>query len=254
MEYLSIKDVALEFKVSEETVRRWVRDKKLNAENFGGRLGYRISRSELERFQKESKNTTTVQDVVDEIAIEAEITRIQQMLLDIESGKRRGMDASKALKLAAQLEGITMSLGAEHVADLSIISGPQKFTRSASNLSQEPKRYSLKEVLDDAVEELAFDYSDSVADDAIPALEKAIEKYRQSDSKYGNPIMVRKFCLVLESLLNQCREYNEKVDKGEINLQDAYNLAAEFRGAEEFMTARSIKSIEFLWGGTDVVD
>jgi len=48
--YLTIKDIAQKINVSEETVRRWIRDGKLSAEDMGGRLGYRITQAEFERF------------------------------------------------------------------------------------------------------------------------------------------------------------------------------------------------------------
>ena len=48
--YLTIKDVATMMKVSEETVRRWIRDGKLAAEDMGGRLGYRILQEDFEKF------------------------------------------------------------------------------------------------------------------------------------------------------------------------------------------------------------
>ena len=48
--YLTIKDVANMMKVSEETVRRWIRDGKLAAEDMGGRLGYRILQEDFEKF------------------------------------------------------------------------------------------------------------------------------------------------------------------------------------------------------------
>lgn len=48
--YFTIKDVAKKMDVSEETARRWIRDGKLAAEDMGGRLGYRISQEDLERF------------------------------------------------------------------------------------------------------------------------------------------------------------------------------------------------------------
>ena len=50
--YLTIKDVAAMMNVSEETVRRWIRDGKLAAEDMGGRLGYRILQEDFEKFSK----------------------------------------------------------------------------------------------------------------------------------------------------------------------------------------------------------
>ena len=57
--YVTIKDVAKKMNVSEETVRRWIRDGKLAAEDMGGRLGYRILQEELERFFQLRNGTTT---------------------------------------------------------------------------------------------------------------------------------------------------------------------------------------------------
>lgn len=56
--YVTIKDVAKKMNVSEETVRRWIRDGKLTAEDMGGRLGYRILQEELERFFQLRNGTT----------------------------------------------------------------------------------------------------------------------------------------------------------------------------------------------------
>jgi len=57
--YVTIKDAAKKMNVSEETVRRWIRDGKLVAEDMGGRLGYRILQEELERFFQLRNGTTT---------------------------------------------------------------------------------------------------------------------------------------------------------------------------------------------------
>lgn len=48
--YITIKDIANQMNVSEETVRRWIRDGKLAAEDMGGRLGYRVLQEDFERF------------------------------------------------------------------------------------------------------------------------------------------------------------------------------------------------------------
>ncbi|MBD8069745.1 helix-turn-helix domain-containing protein [Bacillus sp. PS06] len=55
----SVKEVASVLSMNEETVRRWIRDEKLKAENIGGRVGYRISEDDLKRFILEEKGTKT---------------------------------------------------------------------------------------------------------------------------------------------------------------------------------------------------
>ena len=58
--YITIKDIANKMNVSEETVRRWIRDGKLAAEDMGGRLGYRVLQDEFERFfQMRNGSATT---------------------------------------------------------------------------------------------------------------------------------------------------------------------------------------------------
>ncbi len=53
-DWLSVEEVADKLKVTQETVRRWIRAKKLPVLNLGGpRAGYRIRRSDLERFLNE---------------------------------------------------------------------------------------------------------------------------------------------------------------------------------------------------------
>ena len=47
-EWLTIEEIAEELRVSEETVRRWIRTKKLKALSIG--RGYRIRRKDYEDF------------------------------------------------------------------------------------------------------------------------------------------------------------------------------------------------------------
>jgi excisionase family DNA binding protein len=50
-EWLTTRDVADEFKVNEETVRRWIRSGELPVLDLGApRGGYRIKRADLEAF------------------------------------------------------------------------------------------------------------------------------------------------------------------------------------------------------------
>jgi excisionase family DNA binding protein len=49
-EWLTVKDVAALLKVSEETVRRWVREGELPALALGRKAGFRIRPADLEVF------------------------------------------------------------------------------------------------------------------------------------------------------------------------------------------------------------
>lgn len=49
--WLTVQEVAEHFRVNEETVRRWIRSGDLPVLELGGpRAGYRIRRSDLDRF------------------------------------------------------------------------------------------------------------------------------------------------------------------------------------------------------------
>ncbi len=50
-EWLTVDEVAAEFRVNIETVRRWIRAGELHALDLGGpRAGYRIKRADLDAF------------------------------------------------------------------------------------------------------------------------------------------------------------------------------------------------------------
>ena len=49
-QWLTVSQVAERLQIHEETVRRWLRQGRLEGHNFSGRTGYRIRASALERF------------------------------------------------------------------------------------------------------------------------------------------------------------------------------------------------------------
>lgn len=53
-EWLTIEEIAAELRVSEETVRRWIRAKQLKALSIG--RGYRIRRKDYEDFLDRRSN------------------------------------------------------------------------------------------------------------------------------------------------------------------------------------------------------
>ena len=58
--YLTVHDVAAHLGVTEDTVRRWLRERRLRGFMPGGpRSGYRIRESELERFVSELEGEGT---------------------------------------------------------------------------------------------------------------------------------------------------------------------------------------------------
>jgi len=58
-ELLNVEQVADELGVHVETIRKWIREKQLNAVYLGRRGGYRIRRSALEEFLRKRE---TIQD------------------------------------------------------------------------------------------------------------------------------------------------------------------------------------------------
>lgn len=48
--WLTVAQIAEKLQVHEETVRRWLRQKRLNGHNFSGRTGYRVRASEVDKF------------------------------------------------------------------------------------------------------------------------------------------------------------------------------------------------------------
>lgn len=59
MEYYSVKEIADLLSVNEETVRRWIRDNKLDAERGSGRQGSKITSEALVKFLDENKGLMT---------------------------------------------------------------------------------------------------------------------------------------------------------------------------------------------------
>lgn len=50
---LTVEEVAKRLSVHAETVRRWIRSGDLQAIDLGGPAGYRVAKSELDRFIRE---------------------------------------------------------------------------------------------------------------------------------------------------------------------------------------------------------
>ncbi len=50
--WLTVSQVAEELQVHEETVRRWLRQGRLEGHNFSGRTGYRIRKSAVAKFME----------------------------------------------------------------------------------------------------------------------------------------------------------------------------------------------------------
>jgi len=49
-ELLAVPDVAVRLKVTQETVRHWLRTQRINGYNLGGRAGWRIPAGEVRRL------------------------------------------------------------------------------------------------------------------------------------------------------------------------------------------------------------
>ena len=48
--WLTVEEIAERLKVTDQTVRRWLRSGSLVGRNFSGRTGYRVKESDLQRF------------------------------------------------------------------------------------------------------------------------------------------------------------------------------------------------------------
>lgn len=59
VEYYSVKEIAELLSVNEETVRRWIRDEKLDAERGSGRQGSKVTSEALVKFLEENKGLMT---------------------------------------------------------------------------------------------------------------------------------------------------------------------------------------------------
>ena len=59
MEYYSVKEIAKLLSVNEETVRRWIRGEKLEAERGSGRQGSKVTSESLAKFLYENKGLMT---------------------------------------------------------------------------------------------------------------------------------------------------------------------------------------------------
>jgi excisionase family DNA binding protein len=59
VEYYSVKEIAELLSVNEETVRRWIRDEKLDAERGSGRQGSKVTSEALNKFLVENKGLMT---------------------------------------------------------------------------------------------------------------------------------------------------------------------------------------------------
>ncbi len=53
--YLTVEEIAQEMRVTDETVRRWLRSGQLVGLNLGRKAGWRIERPDLEDFIQRSK-------------------------------------------------------------------------------------------------------------------------------------------------------------------------------------------------------
>lgn len=59
MEFYTVKEIAEMLSVNEETVRRWIRDNKLDAERGAGRQGSKVSSESLKIFLDDNKGLIT---------------------------------------------------------------------------------------------------------------------------------------------------------------------------------------------------
>jgi excisionase family DNA binding protein len=49
-QWLTVNEIAERLKVTDQTVRRWLRSGDLIGRNFGGKAGYRVREADLQEF------------------------------------------------------------------------------------------------------------------------------------------------------------------------------------------------------------
>jgi excisionase family DNA binding protein len=55
---LTVEQIAEQLSVNQDTVRRWIRNKELEAIDLGGRAGYRVTEAALAKFIRERLSTS----------------------------------------------------------------------------------------------------------------------------------------------------------------------------------------------------
>ena len=48
--WFTVEQIAQQIQVSEQTVRRWLRDGSIRGHSFGGKAGWRVKESDLNKF------------------------------------------------------------------------------------------------------------------------------------------------------------------------------------------------------------
>ncbi len=56
--WLTVGDIVTHLRVHKETVRRWLRSGRLIGRNFGGKMGYRVRKSDLETFLADEQDAS----------------------------------------------------------------------------------------------------------------------------------------------------------------------------------------------------
>lgn len=100
MEFYTVKDIANMLSVNEETVRRWIREGKLEAERGSGRQGSKISDTALKSFLEGNKGliTSTAATTLGIGALTGIISPIAGFATPLIGGALLGVNIMKKLK------------------------------------------------------------------------------------------------------------------------------------------------------------
>ncbi len=58
--WLTVDDIVALLRINRETARRWLRSGKLPGQNYGGRMGYRVRKTDLDAFLARGGRTRDV--------------------------------------------------------------------------------------------------------------------------------------------------------------------------------------------------
>ena len=215
------KDAADTFNLSEKTLKDWLRAGKVRGEKVG--RSWRVSDRALRTYLKLPMEL----EKIDKIFIQNELERIQALLLDVEKGKKDGMERSEALNLVADLEEILQRID----RGKALPPAPQLMTRKSSpkisleEMIQQTNLSDLEELIDETIEGLLEEEGYYVSLDNVTLIKDVIER----DLKNR---LSRRALRDIEELDKTSKEFRENP---KATLADAFRLAACFRKVSEYL-------------------
>lgn len=237
--YYSTKEAAITYSISEKTLKDWLRNGNLKGEKVG--RAWRVADSELRGYLKRDPVIDKEGIIINDLYVQSELKKVQQLLFDVDNGKRDGMNGGNALALAGQLEDVIDYLeerrnGAKYSRH--DFSGNARFIRSRPGT--EPT-VSLDNYIEVIIDNL-MDFNDH----ELEVVDQVIEIKEALTKHYGDglPVAIRKPLIHLDRLIEKAKNYVKRDQNEGVSLGDALRLAAEFRYLSEYVDKGIIENIK----------